>query len=655
MELVQYWRTVRRFAWVIVLFTLIAGITAAVVTEELPRSYEANTVALVNPTQIVLPTNGQNVLPADQLVETYVQLINTAPVRARLVAAGVPRDKNLLGGEITAKSGGNTTLISITVRDRDPNVALQVAQAIIPAFNQSLDELQTRVNPSKTSPRLEALVPWEVPDTPPSTPVSPKPLLNITFAVAAGLIAGLGLAFLLEYLDNTVKRDYDVRLRLNMPLLGLVVFRGGARRHGSADPVALVSLRHSKDPMAEAYRAIRTNVNFAVQDKQMRNLLVTSSVPGEGKTSTATNLAVVMAQAGRRVILVDADFRRPNVHKFFSKTRNVGLGNLIMGEEPNDELVQETAVPNLRIVCSGPNPPNPSELLGSPAMTSVMAKLNELCDVVVYDTPPIGAVTDATVLAGRCDGVILVVERGKTSVPAILRSKETLDAVRAPILGVVLNKVRGGEARTYYYYYYQYQGTQVSAKAAAKADKNGKNGKNGQNGSNGKSRGLDRQTVPVTPVGGTTLPETSAGPGGGSPMFPPVPAAVADESRIATLIQPATSEPPAPPLVTPEPATPEPATSEPARLEPASLEPARLEPVTSEPVASEPVASDALTRDTVVPAPPPLPEPTPIPPDGLAPEVSLEAPPPPPRPLYTRFSQRAPRQNPDASDPREGE
>jgi capsular exopolysaccharide synthesis family protein len=549
MELVQYWRTIRRFGWVIILFTLIAGITAAVVTQELPRSYQANTVALVNPTQIVLPTNGQNVLPADQLVQTYVDLINTAPVRTRLVAAGVPRDKAELANEIIAKNGGNTTLISITITDRDPNVALQVAQAIIPAFNQSLDELQTRVNPNKTSPRLEALVPWEIPDTPPTAPVSPKPLLNISFAIAVGLIAGLGLAFLLEFLDNTVKRDYDVRLRLNLPLLGLVVFRGGSRRQSNNDPVALVSVRHSRDPMAEAYRAIRTNVNFAVQDKQMRNLLVTSSLPGEGKTSTATNLAVVMAQSGRRVILVDADFRRPNVHKMFGKARNVGLGNLIMGDPADAELIQDTPVPNLRIVCSGPNPPNPSELLGSPAMVRVMAELNAVADVVVYDTPPLGAVTDATVLAGRCDGVILVVERGKTSVPAILRSKETLEAIRAPILGVVLNKVRGGEARTYYYYYYQYQGMTANGKSA-KAEKNGKNGK--------AARILDpQQTYPLTPSGVPTLPETSAP----SPRATSLPVAVAPPVTAA----PATGSPAATPVVA-APAIP--ATDAPAAVPP---------------------------------------------------------------------------------------
>ena len=511
MELIQYWRTIRRFAWVIVLFTVIAGVTAALVTQELPRQYETTTVALVNPAQVILPgANGQDVVPIDQLVETYVELMNTAPVRNRLVAAGIPRSANDLLGEISVKQGGNTTLIDITIRDRDPNVAFQTAQQVIPAFNASLDELQSKVNVGDNRPRLEALVPWEVPETAPVTPVSPKPFLNISFAVAAGLLSGLALAFLLEYLDNTIKRDYDVRLRLNLTLLGLVVYRGGRRRGPGGDPVALVTQRHAMEPMAEAYRAIRTNVNFSVQDRSLKNLVVTSSVPGEGKTSTATNLAVVMAQSGKRVILVDADFRRPNMHKLFNKEENIGLGNLILGDRPENELILETPIPNLQVVCSGPNPPNPSELLGSVAMKKVMDRLAELADVVIYDTPPVGAVTDATVLAGNSDGVVLVVERGKTSVTAILRSKETLEAVRAPILGVVLNKVRGGEARSYYYYYYQYQTPPPPA------------GRNGQKAAaNGKGRAKVPQGVATAVVARGAAPRPTPATGSAAPAGSP--------------------------------------------------------------------------------------------------------------------------------------
>jgi capsular exopolysaccharide synthesis family protein len=223
--------------------------------------------------------------------------------------------------------------------------------------------------------------------------------------------------------------------------------------------MALTTLNHSSEPVSEAFKAIRTSLLFTISDKErLAAIVVTSSIPGEGKTSTACNLAVAMAQAGHSVILVDADFRRPDLHRIFHRPENVGLGNLILGDRPESEVLMSTPLDNLRVVCTGPTPPDPSELLGSTRMLGVVRRLKELADVVIFDTPPVSAVTDATVLATMVDGVVLVVEGGRTPVQSVIKARDILQSVNARILGVVLNKVRQSDTGEYYYRYYRREG-----------------------------------------------------------------------------------------------------------------------------------------------------------------------------------------------------
>ena len=452
-----YLSTLRRSAWLIVALTMIAGVTAALVSLELPKQYESTTVVLVNPKQAILPGADAGYSPQlDQLVQTYVQLISNKPVWDRLIADGIPRTEDQLKKELTVKREPNTSLIDVTVRDHQSDVALRVAQDIIPAFNKSLVDLQSRVLGAKpATAQLDSLVPWSVPSDVPIDPVSPKVPLNVAIALIAGLMIAIAIALIVEQLDDTVKNEYDVRLRLDLPLLGSILFKKGtAQSKTSREFVALVTLTRPHEPMAEAFKAIRTGLLFSATENQaLSTIVVTSSTPGEGKTSTACNLAIVMAQAGRRVILVDADFRRPNLHEVFQRGRNVGLGNMILEDRPEEELITDTDLPNLKLVCSGPTPPNPSEILGSPGFQRVVARLKAHCDILIFDTPPVGAVTDATVLAARSDGVVVVVDGGRTPASAILRTRDTLRSVNAKILGVVLNKMKTAEGGDYYNYY----------------------------------------------------------------------------------------------------------------------------------------------------------------------------------------------------------
>jgi len=451
-----YLRALRRWTWMIVLFGIIAGVTAYAVTRQQPRFYSTDTVALVNPTvSVVLPgsaTATSGFGSGDQLVDTYVSLLNTSPVRDRLIQDGIPRDSGTLAGELVPIHRVNTNLIQVNVTDSDPQVALSIAQDIIPAFNRSLTQLESRVPGSPTRAQLEALVPWEVPTAAPGAAVSTNAHLAVLVAAAAGVLVGVGIALLLEFLDDTIKTEADVRTRLHTSVLGTVIFQRGKGRKKKNSP-ELVTLSNPQDPTSESYRAMRTSLLFASTDTPLRTLVVTSTAPSEGKTTTAANLAVVMAQAGHTVILVDADFRRPDIHRVFRRRSNHGLGNLILRDRPEEELILPTEVPNLSIVCSGPIPPNPSELLGSKEMERVVERLQQRAELGIFDTPPLGAVTDATLLAAASDGVLLVVERGKTTAGAIERSLATLESVHARLLGVILNKARGLGSAGYYYYY----------------------------------------------------------------------------------------------------------------------------------------------------------------------------------------------------------
>jgi protein-tyrosine kinase len=215
---------------------------------------------------------------------------------------------------------------------------------------------------------------------------------------------------------------------------------------------SLITMTNTKSPISEQYRTIRTNIQFSAVDRQYRSIMVTSSGPGEGKSTTTANLAVVFAQQGKKVLMVDADLRKPTVHYTFRLNNHIGLTNVLTKQASLDHAIRETDQENLFILPSGPIPPNPAELLGSKSMEDLLANAYELFDLVIFDTPPVLAVTDAQVLANQCDGVVLVVSSGKTENEMAIKAKELLTNAKAKILGAVLNNKEQKESQYYYYY-----------------------------------------------------------------------------------------------------------------------------------------------------------------------------------------------------------
>lgn len=215
---------------------------------------------------------------------------------------------------------------------------------------------------------------------------------------------------------------------------------------------SLVSHYNSKSPTAEQYRSIRTNIQFAAIDEEIQTIMVSSPGPGDGKSTTAANLAVVIAQQGKKVLLVDSDLRKPTVHYTFRANNTQGLTNVLTKQMMLEDVVTATEVKDLYVLPSGPIPPNPAELLGSRMMKEIMEMAKESYDTVIFDTPPVLAVTDAQVMANHCDGIVLVVSSGKTEIGQAQKSKELLQKSNGKLLGIVLNR-KPMKKNQYYYYY----------------------------------------------------------------------------------------------------------------------------------------------------------------------------------------------------------
>ncbi len=294
----------------------------------------------------------------------------------------------------------------------------------------------------------------------PKSPVKPKKGQNILLAIVVGLSLGVGLAFFLEYLDSTIKVPEDIKHHLGIPYLGPVpsfayegANPGDPERKPSEDLIAHLT---PKATASESYRGIRTGILFSSADSSPQVILVTSAGPREGKTITAANVAITMAQTGGRVVILDCDMRRPKVHKVFETSRDKGMANILVGSCEVDEAIIATAIPNIDIVPSGPIPPNPSEILGSHRMEGLIKTLRARYERIIIDSPPVTAVTDAVILSRMVDGVVLIIRAGEVHREIIKNALSQLRSVNARLLGAVLNGVEMGRDSYYYYQYYYY-------------------------------------------------------------------------------------------------------------------------------------------------------------------------------------------------------
>jgi len=288
----------------------------------------------------------------------------------------------------------------------------------------------------------------------PKAPDKPKKVQNILISIIAGLIGGVGLAFLVEYLDSTIKTTDDVERYVKLPLLGYIPVIEKSFSALQKDRLANIL---PTSPVSEAYRSIRTAIMFSSsEEKTTKDVLITSAGPREGKSLTACNLAITMAYSGNSVLLVDADMRKPRVHVVFDQDGDFGLSNFLTGQAGIDEIIKKTDIDNLSVVTCGHIPPNPSELLSTKRMREFVEKAKAKYSTVIFDSPPLAVVTDAVILSSVIDGTVLVINSKKTSRASVNHAKQLLANAKANVFGVILNNLRVERGHYYYYSHYYY-------------------------------------------------------------------------------------------------------------------------------------------------------------------------------------------------------
>lgn len=378
-------------------------------------------------------------------VQSYVKTVDTPVVlQPAIDSLGLNTTSDHLAGSVKASTDLNTVLINIAVSDTSPVQAAAIAQAVADSLIKAVDSLEKPKTGGSSPVSLSIIAPAVAP----SSPSAPNTRLNLLLGLGAGLALGCGAALLRTTLDNRIRGEADLRQVTDAPLLGGISFDQDATRK------PLLTQCSSQSPRAESFRQLRTNLQFANVAGHAKTILVTSSLPGEGKSTTATNLAIAISQAGRSVCLVDADLRRPMVHEYLGMDRNAGLTTALVGEADVNDLLQLWGDDNLYVLTSGQIPPNPSELLGSEEMKHLLGRLEDVFDFVVIDAPPLLPVTDAAVLAQHVGGVVVIVGTQKLKHQDLQKSLGALAMVGANILGVVLNRLptRGPDAYSYSYY-----------------------------------------------------------------------------------------------------------------------------------------------------------------------------------------------------------
>ncbi len=506
----QYLGLIWQWAWLIILITILAGVIAFFVSQQITPIYQASTTLLVNEAPSTRTTDYTSVLASERLTRTYAEMMLTQPILATVneqLTLGV--NFEALRSSISVEPIKDTQLIQIKIDSIDPNRAAMIANTLVSVFSSQIQSLQAerfmvskqslqdqlanidsqiqhfteqlaRTSDATERDRIESnaaqyrqiysnlllsleqvrlaeaqttsTVVQVEPAIPNSTPIRPKIINNTVIAALLAMLLTIGLIFTIEALDDTIKTPDEVNKILHQPVLALIA-------HHTFEEGKPITEAQPRSPVSEAFRTLRTNVQYASVDRPLRTLLITSPDPGEGKTTIAVNLALVLAQSGRRVILIDADLRRPAIHRQFRLPNKMGLSTLFFQSEVKlDGILQLTRIPNLSLITSGDLPPNPSELLGSQKMHLILEKTQALADVVIIDTPPTLAVTDASVLMQVVDGALLIIQPGVTRMGTAMGAIEQFQRVGSKILGVVFNNVELSRGRYRYRYYKDYHG-----------------------------------------------------------------------------------------------------------------------------------------------------------------------------------------------------
>ena len=466
MEFRDYLRILRRRWLLVALSTLIVVGAASAYTFTATPVYQSTARLFINAAGDGGETTAgayQGGLFTQQRVASYAELITTDSL-----AEAVNDDLGLnltpaeLENKVTATVSPQTVVLDVSAQDASPARAQAIAQAYADGMTDLIRRIETP--DGQTSPLAQAKIPE--PATLPSAPVSPQPVRNLGLALVLGLLLGVGLAVARELLDTTVKSPEDLRETTPAPMLGAISYDASIK----TEP--LVTSLASHAPRVEAFRVLRTNLQFVDIDAATKVFVVSSALPGEGKTTTSVNLALTLAQTGQKTLLIECDLRRPKATHALGMDNSVGVTTVLLGKVSFEDALQEDPGSGLAVLGSGAIPPNPAELLQSRAMTELLDRARERFDTVIIDAPPLLPVTDAALLGVHADGAIVVVAHGRTTKEQLSQAADRLEQVDASLVGLVLNmapaKNRGGGYGYGYGYGYAPESEQPPAKRSKK-------------------------------------------------------------------------------------------------------------------------------------------------------------------------------------------
>ena len=448
MSLRDYIRVLRKRWRLIVAAVIVCLLAGSAYLLTSTKKYEATA-------QIFVSTAGANDTTAADLaqgntftqarVQSYTSVANSQSVTDAVVKQlGLSISSEALANEISADAPLNKVLINLHVTDRDPAQAARLANAVASQFSTVVEELEQTTATQPSPVKLTVTHPAQIP----TSASSPNPKLDIALAVLAGLVLGLGLAFLRDMLDNTAKDPDELAAYSALPVLGMIPWDNRA----GAVPISFRADAHGS--RAEGYRQLRTNLQFVDIDNPPKVIAVTSALPQEGKSHTALNLSAALAEAGQRVCLIEADLRKPSLAEALGVVGDVGLTSVLIGRASLADVVQRLG-DNLEVLVAGAVPPNPSELLNSEAFRHTLRSVRTRVDTVVIDTAPLLPVADGALIAALADATVLVVRAAKTTHDQIAQAIKALGNVDVTPVGVILSMARNRRSGGYYYQEYR--------------------------------------------------------------------------------------------------------------------------------------------------------------------------------------------------------
>lgn len=458
--------SVLRARWIIIVVsTLVGGLSALGISLLETPTYQAKLQFYVTVAggENAAAAAYQGSLGAQQRVQSYAALIESTDIaREVLAASGVNLTANEVAQKTEATADSRTVLLNVAVTDSDPQRALELAQGFGEVLPEAINRLET---PDGDGPALAKLTVVNPPALP-SAPVAPKAEQNVAIGLVLGVLAGIGIALLANILDRRVKTKEQLESITGKPVVGSIPFRKSEDKEKGAEHI--VPFREGHSPAAESFRRLRTNLQFLNVDSPPRIFVLTSSVAMEGKSETAINLSLALAESGNRVLLIEADLRRPLVVSYMSMPDKVGLTNILSGQAEFADVVQETRHDGVDLLACGPLPPNPSELLASDTAHRLLEQLRVKYDYVIIDSPPLLPVTDGALLARITDGALLVVRSHRTTSDQVSQALDNLEKADATLLGLVTvaNKpAKKGSSGYYDSYYYSSKQSSTTEKA----------------------------------------------------------------------------------------------------------------------------------------------------------------------------------------------